>query len=144
MIWRSMLILLHFPQLSEWDWNQLLISVLKKMQHSFDALRKSETLPAGETQKLTEYITLTIEKKRMLNIIQTVQSSITISIMSGMFSGKDIEVAVRVSDVFNEANNLKLFKDRVEYKEFYNDAINKEVNLKDHYIMWVQERERCR
>jgi hypothetical protein len=139
-----MLILLHFPKLSEWDWNQLLISVLKKMQHSFDALRKSETFPAGETQKLTEYITLTIEKKRMLNIIQTVQSSITISIMSGMFSGKDIEVAVRVSDVFNEANNLKPFKDRVEYKEFYNDAINKEVNLKDHYIMWVQERERCR
>ena len=80
----------------------------------------------------------------MLHIIQTVQSSLTISIMSGMFSGKDIEVAVRVSDVFNEANNLKPFKDRVEYKEFYNDAINKEVNLKDHYIMWVQERERCR
>jgi hypothetical protein len=49
MIWRSMLILLHFPQLSEWDWNQLLISILKKMQYSFDALRKSETLPAGET-----------------------------------------------------------------------------------------------
>lgn len=64
--------------------------------------------------------------------------------MSGMFSGKDIEVAVRVSDVFNEANNLKTFKERVEYKEFYNDAINKEVNLKDHYIMWVQERDRCR
>jgi hypothetical protein len=57
--------------------------------------------------------------------------------MSGMFSGKDIEVAVRVLDVFNEANNLKALKERVDYKEFYNDAINKEVNLKDHYIMWV-------
>ena len=54
-----------------------------------------------------------------------------------MFSGKDIEVAVRVLDVFNEANNLKALKERVDYKEFYNDAINKEVNLKDHYIMWV-------
>ena len=57
--------------------------------------------------------------------------------MSGMFTGRDIETAVRVLDVFNEANNLKPFKERVDYKEFYNDAINKEVNLKDHYIMWV-------
>lgn len=64
--------------------------------------------------------------------------------MSGVFSGKDIETAVRVLDIFNEANNLKPFLDRVDYKEFYNDAINKEVNLKDHYIMWVSERDRCR
>ncbi len=51
------------------------------------------------------------------------------SIVSGTFNGKDIETAVRVLDVFNDANNLKRVKDRVEYKEFYNDAINKEVNL---------------
>lgn len=80
----------------------------------------------------------------MTSIIQTVQTSIAISIMSGVFSGKDIEVAVRVLDIFNEANNLKPFGERVDYKEFYNDAINKEVNLKDHYIMWVSERDRCR
>jgi hypothetical protein len=34
-----------------------------------------------------------------------------------------------VLDVFNDANNLKRIKERVDYKEFYNDAINKEVNL---------------
>jgi hypothetical protein len=45
----------------------------------------------------------------MTSIIQTVQTSIAISIMSGVFSGKDIEVAVRVLDIFNEANNLKPF-----------------------------------
>lgn len=64
--------------------------------------------------------------------------------MSGVFDGKQIEIAVRVLDVLNEGNNLKAFKERVEYKEFYNDAINKEVNLKDHYIMWLKERELCR
>ena len=80
----------------------------------------------------------------MLNVVQKIQNSITLSIMSGMFDGKTIEVAVRVVDTFNEANNIKSFKERVEYKEFYNDAINKEVNLKDHYEQWVLERERCR
>jgi hypothetical protein len=37
---------------------------------------------------------------------------------------------VRVLDVFNDANNLKAVKERIKYKESYNDAINKEVNLK--------------
>ena len=80
----------------------------------------------------------------MLDIVQKIESSITISIVSGTFSGKDIEIAVRVLDVFNDANNLKSIKERVDYKEFYNDAINKDVNLKDHFEQWIVERERCR
>jgi hypothetical protein len=111
---------------------------------AYDGLRKRDQLGAIDAQKIIEYISITAEKKHMLQVTQTVQSSITISIMSGMFSGKDIETAVRVLDVFNEANNLKPFKERIDYKEFYNDAINKEVNLRDHYVMWVQERDRCR
>jgi len=64
--------------------------------------------------------------------------------MAGTFTGKDIEIAVRVLDVFNDANNLKPIKERVDYRAFYNDAINKEVNLKQHYETWILERERCR
>ena len=40
---------------------------------------------------------------------------------------------MRVLDVFNDANNLKPVKERIEYKDFYNDDINKDVNLKEHY-----------
>ena len=85
-----------------------------------------------------------MDKKRLLHIVQAVQSSITISIINNTFTGKDIENAVRVLDVFNDANNIKPFKERVDYREFYNDAINKEVKLIDHYIIWVKERERSR
>jgi hypothetical protein len=56
-----------------------------------------------------------------------------------MFTGQDIETAMRVLDLFNEANNKKPLKQRVDYKEFYNDAINKELNLKEHYEMWIYE-----
>lgn len=58
------------------------------------------------------------DKNRLLSIVQKVQSSITLSIISGTFEGKKIEIAVRVIDVFNEANNIKPYKERVEYKEF--------------------------
>ena len=69
----------------------------------------------------------------MLNFVIKIQNSITIAIVNGTFEGKSIEIAVRVLDVFNDANNLKPLKERILYKEFYNDAINREVNLKDHY-----------
>ena len=112
------------------------------MQKAHENLRKLEQ--PKDTEKLIDFASIALDNKRMLNCIQTIQSSIAISIMSGVFDGKQIEIAVRVLDVLNEGNNLKAFKERVEYKEFYNDAINKEVNLKDHYIMWLKERELCR
>ena len=46
--------------------------------------------------------------------------------------------------MLNDANNKKNLKQRVDYKDFYNDAINKEVNLKEHYERWIIEREECR
>lgn len=51
---------------------------------------------------------------------------------------------MKVLDVFNSANDKRTIKNRVPFKEFYNDAINKEVNLKDHLIVWIQEKEKCR
>lgn len=50
--------------------------------------------------------------------MEKIQSSITLPIYYGTFEGKKIEIAVRVIDIFNEANNLKPFKERVDYKVF--------------------------
>lgn len=61
-----------------------------------------------------------------------------------MFEPRDIEAAVRVLDVLNDVNNKRNQKERIDYKEFYNDSINKDVNLKDHFDQWIIERERCR
>jgi len=49
-----------------------------------------------------------------------------------------------VLDVFNEANEKRDLKHKIEFKEFYNDAINKEVSLKDHIVLWLKERDNCR
>ena len=93
---------------------------------------------------MTEFVKITCNKKSIQTVVDRVENFITISIMAGTFTGKDIEIAVRVLDVFNDANNLKPIKERVDYRAFYNDAINKEVNLKQHYETWILERERCR
>ena len=64
--------------------------------------------------------------------------------MSGLHNSKAIEYSVRTVDVFNEANNARTLKERISFKEFHNDAINKEVNLSDHFIAWIREREQCK
>lgn len=45
----------------------------------------------------------------------------------GVFEGKNIENALRVLDILNEANEGRMLKHKVDYKEFYNDAINKDI-----------------
>ena len=76
--------------------------------------------------------------------MQNIQSYFTISITSNTFSPKVIEDSIRLLDIFNDANNQRNLKNRINYKEFYNDAVNKEVNLRDHFIMWIKEREHAR
>jgi len=64
--------------------------------------------------------------------------------MSGVFNGKQIEQSLRILDIFNSSNEQRIVKHKIDYKEFYNDAINKEVTLKDHILSWISEKEKAR
>lgn len=61
-----------------------------------------------------------------------------------VYESKTIECALRVLDLMNSANSLKDLKHRIDYKEFYNDAINKEISLKEHIVVWLKEREKAK
>lgn len=139
MVWRGMIILLQMESLQDWDWNQLLNDILKLMNSVNKELRSK-----GETKVLKEFIQYTVPKDEMISTIQKIQASITISIVSGLISGRSIELAARVLDVFNEANQAMPIKERIDYKEFYNDAINREINLKEHFEQWIMDREKAR
>jgi hypothetical protein len=73
----------------------------------------------------------------MLVMIQKLQQFITIPIMCQEIDSSRIEKAVKTLDVINEANNMYKRNFRIAYKEFHNDAINKEVNLRKHIRVWV-------
>ena len=64
--------------------------------------------------------------------------------MSGLFKSESIKNCVLVLDIFNEANEKRDQKNKIDFKEFYNDAINKEVNLSDHIKLWVSERQKAK
>lgn len=85
-----------------------------------------------------------LPRQQNLQIIHNLQSSITISILGGFHDNRVIEYTVRTLDIFNVANDARPLKERINFKEFHNDAINKEVSLKDHFIAWIREREQCK
>ena len=92
----------------------------------------------------SDFLVYCLPKATNLQIIQSLQNYITISIMSGLHNSRSIEYSVRTVDIFSEANNSRHLKDRIHFKDFHNDAINKEVSLKDHFIAWIREREECK
>ena len=130
MVWRGMIMLLNYEKLSSWDWSQVLENILHCANDVLRVLRKDNKI-------FEQFVLETVTHQRFLYFVQLLQSYVTISILSGLFKNKSIEYTVRILDVFNEANNKKDIKHRIGYKDFHNDAINKEVNLKDHYVAWI-------
>lgn len=91
-----------------------------------------------------DFIRFTIPKPKFLSLIQKLQNNITIGIISGIFDTESISKCITVIDIFNEANNLRDHKNKIDYKEFYNDAINSDVRLIDHILVWKKETEKCK
>lgn len=133
MVWRGLLMVLQVEHLHEWEWQAQLVAVLR-------LLRQTDL----KDPRLVEYLAAAVDKARVLGVVQKVHGYLSISIMSGAYQFENIETAIRVIDVFHEANKKKRFRARLDYREFYNDAINKDVHLDSDFKRWIQERERCR
>jgi hypothetical protein len=78
-----------------------------------------------------------IDREQLLVMIRKLQQLITLPIMMQEIDSSKIEKAVKTLDIFNEINNTFKRSHRLNYKEFHNDAINNEVNLKKHIRVWV-------
>lgn len=64
--------------------------------------------------------------------------------MAGVYTTGTIMNCIKIIDIFNDANNKKEIKEKVDYREFYNDGINQDVNLKEHIIIWIREKEQSK
>lgn len=68
----------------------------------------------------------------------------SISIFSRTFVSENINNSIDVLDFYNSANNLKPENERLSYIEFYNDGVNREIELKSHFEKWVRGLEYCK
>ncbi len=106
-----------------WEWNDLLHSILSLAENLTKKIKK-------ESSMFEDFIAKTFSKGEISKIVSNINSNITISISSNTFSAKNIEMAVKMLDILSLANDKKPHKERLPYKDFNNDAINNEVNLK--------------
>ncbi|CDW90384.1 hect e3 ubiquitin [Stylonychia lemnae] len=136
MVFRSLLMIMINDKI-QWEWSSIFESIIKQMATLIKQYRKDFKL-------FESFLVVNLSRANFQQLVQLTQSYFTLSISSGTFKSKVIENGVRFLDIFNEANNKRPLKLRLSYKEFYNDAINKELNLQDHFVQWIQEREIAR
>jgi HECT-domain (ubiquitin-transferase) len=146
MIWRAMLILIQFEEFmnNHDSWSPTLKKLMKLLFDTHVELRNY-----NQDGLLIEYLIIALNKEPMQNFVVKIQSFITISLMmnqmeDGIRWQKEYEHAIVILDVLEAANSKKPFKQRLDYKEFYNDAINKDLNLSQDFKIWMKERDRCR
>lgn len=138
MVWRGMLALVQFEQFMNFDWSEVLERIIKVLHLSLADLR------ANQNEKiLIEYVSLCIPRAALGNFVLRLQNYMTIYMVSQRWK-HSFEQAIMVLDVLQNGNNKKPYRERVPYKEFYNDAVNKDLDINKDFNIWIKERERCR
>jgi hypothetical protein len=66
---------------------------------------------------------------RLLDHVQKIQTAMTIQIFNRSFTSENINNYIDALDVYNAANEMKPENNKVKYTEFYNDGVNKEIEL---------------
>lgn len=69
-------------------------------------------------------------KHEFQETIQKFQNYITLVIIQNAFSQEQIMYTIEIMDYFFLANQKKMRKDKIKDSEFYNDALNRDVDLK--------------
>jgi len=84
------------------------------------------------------------ESNRILDHVQKIQSSMTIQIFNQSFTSENIHNSIDALDIYNTANELKPETERLNYIEFYNDGVNREIELATQYEKWVKGIDYCK
>jgi len=79
-----------------------------------------------------------LQSNRILDNIQKLQTVMSIGIFDQSYVNDSAASVMKLLDIYNEGNQLKPEFERVNYTEFYNDGVNKEIDLKTEYEAWIR------
>ncbi len=75
-----------------------------------------------------------------MHCVLKLQNFISIKIFGDIYTSDLIKDAIELLDIFYNTNEDKRTTE-IDFREFYNDSINKEVNIQDHYDIWLELKE---
>lgn len=78
-------------------------------------------------------------KEQLHEYVMQLQSLITINIITGVARMEMLMKSIKVLDILQWINSkLREKKERIEKKEFYNDAVNNNLDLDGQMIQWIK------
>ncbi len=124
---RAALILLEIPDLMQPEMREGLERVL-------------QLITTGENQETRETMARWLSNysgNHLLQLIYPIQQYITVLLCEDKHNirSEKLVTAIEVLDIIQTANKRY---EKVSYKEFYNDAVNKEVDLREQFVNWKQ------
>jgi len=89
----------------------------------------------------TNYLEV-LETEEFLRIFHNIQQFIAIKVL-GQFNNRDMTEVQYLLEVLKCLYDSNEKTHRIDFKEFYNDAVNKDYDLKKDYKSWVQKTKFC-
>lgn len=138
---RGLLMLMHNDQFSDFDWfdvsNEILELFLQLFSKAADnAHREIEDLEKHDL--IVQYL-VGLWKEQLHEYVMQLQSLITINIITGVARMEMLMNSIKVLDILQWINSkLREKKERIEKKEFYNDAVNNNLDLDGQMIQWIK------
>lgn len=138
---RGLLMLMHSDQFSDFDWfdvsNEILQLFLDLFAKSADTARRE----VGDLDKhdLTVQYLVALKQEQLHEYVMQLQSLITINIITGVAKMEMLVNSIKVLDILQWINSkLREKKEKVEKKEFYNDAVNNNLDLDMQMAQWIK------
>lgn len=114
----------------------VILSLLVTSYNNFDIYQKTIQVWISE-----------FESNRLLDHVQKIQCLLAIQIFNHESTSDNLHSLLENSsctlDVYNTANELRAKEKRINFTEFYNDGVNREIDLESQYEKWVEGLNYC-
>lgn len=123
--------------MEDYNFHRIFEDLVHMFNNCYDFLRRNEDL---ESECLAiDMAVACMNKEMMTNTVLKFQSYISIVIMEKIFEQEVMQRVIQVMDILYQANQLKEPADRINDSEFYNDALNNEVDLRKQAEIFYRE-----
>lgn len=138
---RGLLMLMHNDQFSDFDWFDISNEILSLFLELFSKAADSAHRQIDDLEKhslIVQYL-VALRKEQLHEYIMQLQSLVTINIITGVAKMEMLVNSIKVLDIFEWVNSLLRSSDeKIEKKEFYNDAVNNNLDLDMQMMQWIK------
>ena len=123
--------LLLLENLSDYDWLQISIEIISVINSLFE-------YDTHDNDNTLMQFMVNMPKTQILEYLISLQSLLTINIIGEEIDLTLLEETIKIMDLLWRTNKLKPIHEQIHDKEFLNDSINNNVDLKESMKIWAQ------